>query len=256
MKKFIYLFSMLFAIAFTLNAKAEEGVAADPLTDVWVIKIDAVDKGKFEQALKAHMQYRVDNGDPRIWNVYTQVVGNNMETYVLRACCTNWDKIAEYRDWSRSKKMSSHWRKTVGLYSKNADHYFSRLDDKNSHWDNTKEFRYFGVTSLYPEPGAGFEVRESIKAISDAAKKMGWEESWAWYNQIGGEPQIQLVVGFESYADMMPAEKSYYERLVDLLGDKEKAQDMISDYSEQFDKTNYAIYVHRESLSSPSSKSK
>lgn len=233
------------------SVQAEE--SSDKLTDIWVVKVNVNDKQAFESALKKHMQYRVDSGDPKQWRVYTQVIGEQMNQYVLRSCCTNWDKIAEYNAWAAKSKTGQHWAKTVSKYTAGASHYYSEVDNDNSSWDNTKNFKYFSVDSMYPKAGEGLALRDSIKKISDAAKKMQWPESWTWQTRIGGAAQINLVVGHESYADMMPAEKSFFVQLSEQMQDKAKAQNLLETYAKHFARTEYAVYVHRVDLSSPKS---
>ncbi|WNC73923.1 hypothetical protein RGQ13_08015 [Thalassotalea psychrophila] len=244
---------ILCLLSFGLKA-AEENTT--PLTDVWVITIDNVNKKAFEQALKAHMQYRVDKGEKLNWDVYTQVIGDQLNTYALRGCCTNWDKISDHNDWSKAAKTSKHWHENVVKYIKHREHFYSKADIDNSSWDTTKTFKYFSVDTLYPKPGEGFEMQASIKAISDAAKQMKWPESWSWNSRIGGKPMLQLVVGHESYADMMPQEKSFFVRLSEQMDSKEKAQELLEEYGGSFSETNYSVWVHRRGLSSPETISK
>ena len=247
---FITLSLLLSLVGFSNIVKAQEPTL-EPLTDVRVVTIDLQNKAAFEKALKAHMQYRVNKGDPYTWNVYSQVVGSQMESYVLRACCTNWDKIADYVEWSKGARTSAHWGQNVTKYVVSVDRYLTRFDDKNSVWDTEKNFKYFGVNTMTPAPGEAFSIQSSIKAISDAAKEMKWPESWSWHTRIGGSPQIQLVVGYESYADMMPQDKSFYQQLSEQMNSKEDAQELLEEYGESFSASDYSIYVFRKSLSSP-----
>ncbi|MEW6997071.1 hypothetical protein AADZ86_05160 [Colwelliaceae bacterium BS250] len=234
------------------SAQAEENT--DNLTDMWVVEVNVNDRQAFESALKKHMQFRVNAGDPKEWNVYTQVIGEQMNQYTLRACCTNWDKIADYNAWASKSNTGKHWAQTVRKYTIAVNHYYSEVDSDNSAWDNSKNFKYFSVDTLTPKAGEGFAVRASIKKISDAAKNMQWPESWVWHNRIGGAAQISLVVGHESYADMMPAVKSFFVQLSEQMKDKAKAQSLLETYGKHFAKSEYAVYVHRVDLSSPKSK--
>ncbi|KGJ88747.1 hypothetical protein [Thalassotalea sp. ND16A] len=256
MKKLCLAFTIGLAMYFMASSVTAEEQSVAPLTDVWVVTINAANKAKFERALAQHMQYRVDNGDPNTWQVYTQVIGDSMNTYVLRACCTNWDQIAAYKSWARDSKTSSQWRKTVRKYVVKNEHYYTRYDERNSSWDTQKSFKYFSVNTLYPKPGEGFALKASVKALSDAAKQMQWHESWSWHSRIGGKPQMQLVIGHENYADMMPQAKSFFEPLSAQLDSQDNAQQLLEEYEKHFAETNYAIYVLRKGLSSPATVSK
>ncbi|TRX57017.1 hypothetical protein [Thalassomonas sp. M1454] len=248
--KYIKLFITMawLSIITSVNAVAEESNEV-VLADEWVVTVNVNDRQAFESALSKHMKFRVDAKDPRQWDVYTQVIGEQMQEYVLRSCCIDWNSIEAYRQWSVTSKTSAHWSKTVSKYTQGAKHYYSEIDTENSNWDNDKKFKYFGVSRMFVAPGEGFELRKSIKEISDAAKKMKWEKSFSWSSPIGGSDRIVLVVGYESYGAMTPPKDSFFKRLSELMGDKEKATSLLENYSEHFSHSDYAVYVHREDLS-------
>lgn len=232
--------------SFSLVAQESNEVV---LADEWVVTVNVNDRQAFESALSKHMKFRVDAKDPRQWEVYTQVIGERMQEYVLRSCCTNWNSIEAYRDWSASSKTSAHWNKTVSKYTQGANHYYSEIDTENSNWDNEKEFKYFGVSRMFVKQGQGFVLQKSIKEISDAAKKMQWEKSFSWQSPIGGSNRIELVVGYENYSAMTPPKASFFQRLTEQMGDKAKATSLLETYSKHFTSTDYSVYVHRKDLS-------
>ncbi|MDG2391904.1 MAG: hypothetical protein P8M49_00205, partial [Thalassotalea sp.] len=94
--------------SFSLVAQESNEVV---LADEWVVTVNVNDRQAFESALSKHMKFRADAKDPRQWEVYTQVIGERMQEYILRSCCTNWNSIDAYRDWSASSKTSAHWNK-------------------------------------------------------------------------------------------------------------------------------------------------
>ncbi|WP_371189076.1 hypothetical protein [Thalassotalea maritima] len=256
MKYWLWAFYIVLALV-APNALAEpeptnpEQHTPDPLTSLYMIRIDSINKDAFEKALIDHMQFRAKQNEQNNWQVYTQVIGEDLNMYMLRSCCTNWDKIEEHNAWAVMSNTAQHWRDNVSQYVVDSARYFSRIDRDNSHWDSSKVYKYFGVESLTVAPGKGFAARAGIKAISAAAKQMQWPDSWAWHTRIGGEAQIQLVFGYDSYADMMPPEKNFYQRLSEHLTSEQAAQAMISEYKSAFLSSNYAIYVYRKGLSSP-----
>ncbi|MDN3652901.1 hypothetical protein QWY77_09005 [Thalassotalea ponticola] len=224
-----------------------------PLTDVFVIEINEVNRVEFESALKEHLQYRLKKGEKNTWHIYTPVVGDKLNVYMMSSCCTNWDQLSDHKAWAKQAGTVEHWREKVLPFIVNTSHYYSRYDKQNSAWDSAKPVQYFAVETLKIAPGKGIQAREMIKQVSDAAKQIQWPLSWLWNYRVGGEAQVELVVGYESYADMMPPELSFYQALTEHLGTRDEAKALLERYGSSFSSSSYTIYVHRQSLSSPNS---
>ncbi|NQZ90643.1 MAG: hypothetical protein HRT54_24040 [Colwellia sp.] len=37
--------------------------------------------------------------DPRTWQVYQADMGENMNAYLVHACCDSWSDLDDYRQW-------------------------------------------------------------------------------------------------------------------------------------------------------------
>jgi hypothetical protein len=222
----------------------------DSLADVWMMVPNAGQQAEFEAAFKKHLALRAEKGDPRKWNTYTPTVGDNLNVYVVRFCCTKFKDIEAYQKWESDSKIQQDWNKNVDQYVQSYQHGYSRLDFDNSNWPEDDEgFKYFAVTDYQVKMGHGKSIEEGKKVLSDNAKAMKWPYSWSWTWQIGGHERLSLVVPYKDYAGMTPPDKSFARVLAEHLGDEAKANKIFKSWSDNFHATKYTVYVLRDDLS-------
>lgn len=240
----LFFFVLSSSIAVSANEKPAN------LADSWSVVPKSGMQDKFETALKKHLAFRSEKGDTRSWQVYTPIVGDDLNRYVIRFCCTKWNQVDAYVKWSLDNKVNDHWNKYVDKYVASYQHYYSRLDFDNSHWpDPAPDFKYFGVRDYQVKMGKGMALQNSKKMLSDYAKAMNWPYYWSWSQTIGGSEHFNLVLPFKDYADMTPPEQSFGKALAKHLGDQEKANKVFADWAANFKWTKYTIYRHRPELS-------
>ena len=222
------------------------------LAEMWVVHIDLKDSADFEKALKEHTKFRLEKGDPRQWQIYAPITGDQFGVYYIRYCCIEWKDNDAYSAWSSKNKTLENWRKTAGKYANKLEHYFSALDFKNGQWPETDPgFKFFEVISFDPKPGMGAKIEERKAEISQAAVAMKWPYNWSWSWRIGGESQLSLVLPYTSYAEMAEPETSFTEALGKHFNDADKARNMMQEWSSYFDSTQSFIVALREDLSMP-----
>lgn len=75
---------------------AEHAQAQGNLADVWtLVPKPGVGQG-FEAALRDHMQWRTEAGDPWQWSVYTVETGPDVGAYVVRSSNHSWADFDAY----------------------------------------------------------------------------------------------------------------------------------------------------------------
>ncbi|WOH38004.1 hypothetical protein RI844_01855 [Thalassotalea fonticola] len=244
-----FIVSLLAIIQFSFSAFAADEKPPS-LADSWVMVPNAGQQAQFEQAFKEHLKFRVSKGDPRNWNTYVPVVGNDLNFYVVRFCCTAFKDIENYIKWENDNKVNDHWNSTVHQYVARYEHYYSRVDFANGNWpEGENNFKYFAVTDYKDKMGTGKSISDGKKMLSDTAKAMKWPYSWAWTWQIGGDGGLSLVIPYEGYAGMAPPEKSFAAAFAEQIGDKQKAEDALKSWTDNFHSTTYTVYRIREDLS-------
>jgi len=243
---------VLIVISFTLSSTAFSADAPANLADVWKMVPNDGQASQFESAFKEHLLFRKKQNDPRNWQTYTPVIGDDLNFYIVRYCCLNWADLDSYQQWSEQVKMMEHWNKIVAPFINRYEHYFSELDFANSNWpESTDGMEYFAVTQYQVKMGKGGTTVESKKTLSDYAKAMKWPYYWSWSDQIGAADELSLVIPYKTYADMAPPETSFYQAIVKHLNDKGKANTIFSQWSSNFASSHYTVYRLRADLSMP-----
>ena len=238
-------------------AMAQDDAAAEeppPLTDVWVMVIKPGMEAEYNAAMAAHMQFRKDAGESRIWYAYRVAVGHNMKPILFRSCCYEWADQDAYEMENIEKGLNEDFNENVLQYVDHFHHYLEEFDWDNSHWpDSGTNGPYYGVTTWTNKQGRGPASGDAREKMSQLAKNEGWakdDNNWLWIFRTGGASITALVSSYENYADMAPPEESFYAFAVDKLGEVE-ADEMFGDFNGGFDDSDYTIWVLDEALSTP-----
>ena len=217
---------------------------------VWIISAkDGVAGGDFENAMKTHMAWRKEAGDPRNWQVYTIDVGGDRSEYYIRACCFNWADQDSYERWAYDNGVYEAYAEQLGVHVGEIRHNFQSFDMDNSNWDDSKgPYYYIGVTVWTPNPAKNMQRYGAVNEMSSLAKDKGWPYNWAWFNTVGGPDNLSLAIPNRNFADMEPPEKNFYDFASEHMGEEE-AQAMFQRFDESFWGSKYTIYRWREDLS-------
>ncbi|MEJ8568172.1 hypothetical protein [Elongatibacter sediminis] len=222
------------------------------LSEAWYVTVKPGHQAAFETAFKEHARVRNDHGDPRSWDVFTPITGENLYVYGIRTCCFSWPDQDAYDQWNRDNAaVMEHWSSEVDPHVEHYGHYFYETDSANSHWtDNGEPVRLVGVTEFYPAPGHSADFTAARTELSQVAIEQGWTEGghrWAWLNRIGGKPVTILAVAYSNYAAMNPQDPSFYEFLSDHLG-ADRANALMKQLSGSTRGSKYSIWAHRADL--------
>jgi hypothetical protein len=246
----------ILAMPLTLSAQDEEGAddAPPPLSDVWMMVVKPGMAAEFNEAMAAHLAFRKNAGESRDWQAYRVEVGHDMRPIQFRSCCFNWADMDTFDAEATEIGLVEHFQETVGEYVDHFHHYLERTDWENSHWpDSGTSGPFYAVTTWTNKQGRGPESGEAKKALSQVGKTEGWtndDNNWLWLSRIGGDYKTAIVSSYENYADMEPPEQSYYDFVVEKLGEVE-ANELYDAWANGFDDSEYTIWRHDESLSTP-----
>ena len=246
------------AMALPFSAVAQDEEAATdaplPLSDVWMMVVKPGMGAEFDAAMAAHMQFRKDAGESRDWVAYRVAVGHNMAPIQYRSCCFDWADLDDLVAEGAELALRDDFNANVAQYVDHIHHYIEEFDWENSHWPDTgTSGPYFGVTTWTNKQGRGPESNEAKTALSQVGKTEGWtsdDNNWLWISRIGGDYTTSIVSSYENYADMAPPEQSYYDFVVEKLGEVE-ANELYDAFSSGFDDAEYTVWQHDESISTP-----
>jgi len=251
MKKFKY---GLNTIAFFLsllvlipNAMAESK-SPEILSESWAMTPKSDKVGDFQQALKDHTKHRSELKDPRKWDLYSQVLGSNLDTVIARSFGFTWADMDAYAIWSQDKNPVQHFNDAVMPNVSNLGHYLSVIDVANSHWGPEVTFRYVGVSSYHVKQGHQGAMEKDIKLFSDVAKENNWDYNWSWAQGVGSEGNMSLAIPYKNWAAMAPPEQEFSEMMAKHLRSEKKAKKVFERWQSHFDSIEYDIYVLRTDL--------
>lgn len=235
-----------------LSTQAEDN--PPPLAEVWLVTPKAGQLGEFQAAFKQHGEFRQAHGDPFKWQVYTSIVGDELNRYAIRYCCVNWADLDAYENWNEANpEVLGHWFETVAPYVENIQHYFDEIDWDDSHWAaDAGPFRYFAVTEWGIKGGHEADFTSARKMMSQIAINQGWTtagRNWIWTNAIGGKDRSAIVVPHENFAHMAGGEETFYEFLAKHMGSDEAAGDLLKKFSSSTWGSKMTLWEHVPELS-------
>jgi hypothetical protein len=219
------------------------------LAEMWQMTPKTGMAQTFEKGLQEHIKHRQKLGDPRTWHVYTPVLGNELDSYLIRSCCYEWKEMDSYQQWIKDKDPMTHWYKNVDDKVAHYGHSMAIMDFANSNWPEDVIANYVGVTYYKIKSGHGSDVETDIKVISDVAKANNWPYHWSWSYPVSGEAGLHLAIPFENFAAMAPPEQKFNALMVKHLGGEDKAKAFWQNWASHFETTHYNIYHHRKELS-------
>ena len=246
--------SVLAALTLLAPTFAAAQDSPPPLAEMWVLAAKPDHGDEFRSAIKEHMAFRAEHGDPRAWQAYTPVLGDDLNRLAVRFCCIDWADVDSYREWNMSApEVGEHYDETVAPHVASAEHYFETIDWANSHWSETAgPHRVFAVTNWAIKPGHSIEFDAARDKMSQIAIDQGWasdSRNWLWMSRIGGSPQQSIVVPHRNFAGFDQAEDNFFRFLTEKLGSEEAAIDLIRQFEGATTGSEFQIWVHRENLS-------
>ena len=225
-----------------------------PLAEMWMMVPKAGHAQELNEALKKHMDFRSEQGDPWRWDTYTPLLGEDLARVGVRSCCHNWADIDAYGEWSRSKPaVGAHFIEHVAPHVEKYAHYYEEIDWAGSHWnDKGPEYKYFAVTEFALKAGHAAEFHAARDKMSQIAINQGWandERSWIWATTIGGKPTVSVVVPHENFASMADKGEGFMDFLARNLGSEEAAAELLQQFSAATWGSDYQVWVHRAEFS-------
>ena len=245
--------SVVAALFTLLPTAAAAQETTPPLAEIWMVTIKPGQRSEFYKALAEHMKFRSENGDPRDWQTYTPLLGEELNRVGLRFCCFNWADLDSYKEWGKNNpKVGEHFDKHVAPHVDHYAHYYETMHWKNSFWaENADNATLYAVTEFKIKPGHGADFRAARDKLLQIALNQGWateEHSWIWTSTIGGAAVEAIVIPYENFADMDRDEDSFSRFLAKHLGD-DGAAELMKQFSGSTNGFNYQIWEHQKDLS-------
>ena len=231
----------------------EEAMDQGPISDIWYVVPKRGMEAQFTEAMQAHIAFRAEAGETLGWGAYRVVAGHDISPIAFRKCCFEWADLDTYEAEYAELGLDANFNENVDQYVDHYHHYLERIDWENSNWPEN-DGPFYGVTTWTIKQGAGPGTEEARKKMSDVALNQGWSEAghnWVWLTRIVGKPMLQIVTSKKNFADFEPSKPSFFEFFTEQLG-AEEAGAVFNQFGSGFTSSDYTIWRHDESLSTPS----
>ncbi|WP_153638005.1 hypothetical protein [Prolixibacter sp. NT017] len=237
MKKRTLLVGLMVVVMFGLTANGLFAQSKN-LAKVYYVKVKDGESGAFQNALKQHAQWRMDNGDPWNWNIYQVVNGKNMGDFIIRSGGHSWADFDNYEDFNA--KGSAEFVKNVSPYIAKITSEISANDTTLVNWyPNNDEVNLIQVYAYKLNPGHGMDFYNAIKAYGDAIKKEGRKDYYGviWNVNGGSALVVDLVFPYKNWAEMEGPKEKWRDFTKRVLGE-EKAKmvhdKLVNSYSDVY----------------------
>jgi hypothetical protein len=239
---------------FALGATAQE--MPPKLAEVWVLEIKPGQGEAFRAAVKAHVELRQEQGDPRSWQAYVPVLGDALNRFVVRQCCFEWADVDAHRQWdSEHPAVGAHYVEHLAPHVDSVAHHFETVDWANSRWNEAGgPYHLFAVTEFRVDPANSRAFDEARVKMSQIAIQAGWAaggRSWLWLSSIGGSPTQAIVIPHRDFASLEGAQPGFADFLAEQLGSPEKAAELLQSFMGAVGEIDYQIWEHEPDLSMP-----
>jgi len=248
-----FVLSAIAALGFILPAVALAADAPPPLADILYVTPKDGHGEELRKAIGEHMAFRSKHGDPRAWEVYTPMLGDDLGRFAIRFCCFNWADQDSYRAWqSGATEINEHFKKHVMPHTEKAAHYFESIDWGNSHWvDAADSYKFIAVTEFNIKPGSGQDFDAARDKMSQVALNQGWatdDHPWLWASTIGGKLQESVIIPHENLASFDRGKEDFMSFLSRHMGSAAAAE-LGKQFSGASSSTEFQIWEHQEDLS-------
>ncbi len=211
-------FFTLFLALFTAPAPAQV------VSEIWQFTPRPGVGAGFEEALKAHVQFRKSQNDPWTWQVYQEIVGPDVGKYYVASWNHSWADFDAYDDWAGGPAAGAHFDATLGplledmASSISQDGPISRFPD-----DPNYEPTLINVTEFYLIPGKQQGFQDAIQKFDEAIKGAGMPFYYTSdFLVAGGSGPTFSIAGFgESWAEFADPDPSMEQVMVEAYGEEE-----------------------------------
>lgn len=229
--------------------KAMSKAPAGNIADRWVLWPKAGQTKEFEAALKEHAAWRKKAGEPFAWSIYQPIVGTDLTYYVIRSDGHQWKDLDADDAWGTKAGADAMYEQQLGTHVARAEHFFEETDSAHSQMDDSKDYKYFGVTTRHLKPGSRSEMMAALEKIHKALTDEKWPHHYRLAWLVGGHDSLRIVVPMKSYAEMADPDPSLYAVLTKALGSADAAGSTLKQFGSSFEDDDYTVYAYRPDLS-------
>ena len=177
---------------------------------------------QFEAALKAHIQWRTENGDPWTWGVSTLETGEGLGEASVRSGGHSWAEFDTY-DAGFGPKGLQHFQATVAPLLQSISSTIGTTNEAISNRPPTgRPLGFVTITTFHIRPDRQAQFSEAVASGTSILKEQGFPGFWVWTAPVSGGgmgPQMSLVALHTDWADMQEPNPSFEMILAQAMGE-------------------------------------
>ena len=254
MNSLIKSFLILVATAFVATSALADGHEEPSLlTQHYTLKAKPGHYGQLMAALKAHTEWRKENGDPWAWELYSPQTGGRLDEVDIRSSGHHWADLDAYNGSEFQRNAGAHYLETVAPHVADIYTVIDAWDPEISAWpEGGPDYKLFDLSHYWLKPGHYQQWRAAVKKIHDILQAAEWPETYGFTRLVSGGsvPQVTLVLPRTSWADMEEPEPSAQDVTREALGEEESNK-LWAAFIGAVAKTKTEVVQHRPELSVP-----
>lgn len=204
----------------------------------------------FDAAIAEHAQWRRDEGDSWIWDLYQVVMGNDLGTYFARSPGHAWADIDAY-DAGFGPRGGAHFERTVGPHLADNSNMITRARDEVLRLpEDPGEMRLFWLTVYRVKPGQMSEFWELVGQYHEAIVQADVPIHYSIHGVVAGGsgPEVHLVGLHRNWADFEMPDPNIYQALRDAYGEEE-AEEIGRRFADTIESMENMVLRYRPDLS-------
>ncbi|MGD2121075.1 MAG: hypothetical protein PVJ76_04995 [Gemmatimonadota bacterium] len=223
---------ILATLVLALMAGLPATALGQDLTMVWEFKVKPGANVAFEQAVKAHMEYREAIGDPWEWTFYQKAIGKDVGGYLVRSSGHSWADFDEYMGSDFAQLAGNHFDATVYPL---VDEVWNLVDQENGELSRYPEdmapYTLFNVTIFYLKPDQMMAFSEAIGKFRQVIIDHDFPFYWSIQSAAAGaDGPAMAFVGFAQDWAEMAEDPAVEQAMLEDLGE-EGAMELMQQFS-------------------------
>jgi hypothetical protein len=204
----------------------------------------------FEQALKSHVAWRNEAGDPWSWSVYQVVNGEKLGTFMARSDGHAWADLDAY-DGGFGPKGSERFGADVAPHLATETSLITVADTAHMILpDEPEGYAMVEVVTFHLKADQAQAFDRAIDRVHKAIVASKWPVHYAWEMPVnGGRGEDRLLAIFHpDWADFEPTEPSMEAMLAEQLG-QDQAMELFRSMAGSYWETTSMVLRYRPDLS-------
>jgi len=198
---------------------------AQDMARFWEFTPKTANVPAFVEALRAHVEYRKELGDPWSWYVYETVVGKDYPKFYVASWNHTWADFDAYDAWENGGAAGAHFQATVGPLLEDMTTNISESNRAMERLPSDPDYApaFVNVTTFYVIPGKQGQFQEMMMKWQEAIEAADMDFYYSSdYMAAGGEgPLFSIAIMGDSWASFAEPDPTMEQVMMDHFGEEE-----------------------------------